>query len=113
MISYQITDGQSGLVQPRDFLFLSREDIKDKVWMAGGCSVSWPTHPPTDKYVRAWQYPGIMSAQQLGKNRTMFCWLLQCDFGGILPKGILNAVFPYAIKLFCNALKNEVCRKNK
>ena len=79
--------------------------------MAGGCSVSWPTHPPTDKYVRAWQYPGIMSAQQLDKNRTMFCWLLQCDFGGILPKGILNAVFPYAIKLFCNALKNEVCRK--
>lgn len=37
-----------------------------------------------------------------------FTWLLQCDFGGLMPLSLLNLAMPYAIKLFTCSLRKQV-----
>ena len=48
-----------------------------------------------------------------GRGQTRFTWLLQCDFGGLLPVSLLNMVMPYCIKLFTNSLKKHLKKISK
>ena len=58
VISYQVTAGRVPIVQPRDFLFVTREEVRGEAWMAGGCSISEASYPPSPQHTRAWQFPG-------------------------------------------------------
>ena len=112
--SYQITAGRAPIVQPRDFVFVTREEEREGgVWMAGGVSINTAEFPPTSRYVRAWQYPGVMVATPLADNKCVFTWLLQCEFGGFLTPAVLNIALPYAVKLFCSSIKSEIKRRKK
>ena len=57
MLTYQVTTGQRPIVTPRDFIFLVSVTEKAGAWMAGGCSISLDSFPPSSQHVRAWQYP--------------------------------------------------------
>ena len=46
-------------------------------------------------------------------GQTVFTWLLQCDFGGLLPVSLLNMVMPYCIKLFTASLKKHLKKSKK
>ena len=111
MLTYQVTAGQRPVVAQRDFLFLTSVARADQTWVAGGCSVAHPSHPATANLVRAWQYPTCMTVTPSNLSTSTpssnFTWLLQCDFGGLLPQAILNAAMPYAIGLFVGALRKE------
>ena len=112
MVTYQVTAGQRPVVVPRDFVFLTSIARLGPSWIAGGCSINLPSHPTTTDMVRAWQYPTCMvvtpSAVTTNPPSSHFTWLLQCDFGGLLPQAILNAAMPYAIGLFVGSLKKRV-----
>ena len=72
------------------------------------------SHPPSPRYVRAWQHPTCMELTPTARRgQSQFRWLLQCDFGGLLPVSLLNMVMPYCIKLFINSLKKHLkkCKK--
>ena len=83
------------------------------MFLLGGCSIDHPMYPITSSYVRAWQYPTCMLVEKESPTTCLFSWLLQCDFGGMLPLGILNAAMPYAMKLFVNSLGQEAEKKFK
>ena len=109
-----MTAGQRPFVSQRDFTFLVSSVMEDGVWVAGGTSIPLPSHPPSERYVRAWQHPTCMEVRprEGAQGQTVFTWLLQCDFGGLLPVSLLNMVMPYCIKLFTASLKKHL-KKNK
>ena len=108
----QVTAGQRPFVTQRDFTFLVSSVMEADVWVAGGVSPPLASHPPSDRYVRAWQHPTCMELRPAQGGHTRFTWLLQCDFGGLLPVSLLNMVMPYCIKLFTASLKKQL-KKNK
>ena len=109
MLTYQVTTGQRPVVSPRDFVFLVSVLERDGVWLGGGCSINLDSHPASSDYVRAWQYPTgmVVRPSSSSPDLTEFCWVLQCDFGGVLPPSLLNLAMPYAIKLFINSLRKR------
>ena len=109
MLTYQVTTGQRPVVTPRDFLFLVSVTEKEDAWLGGGCSISLDSFPPSSHQVRAWQYPTgmVVRPSSSSPDLTEFCWVLQCDFGGVLPPSLLNLAMPYAIKLFINSLRKR------
>ena len=111
MVTYQVTAGQRPVVVPRDFIFLTSVARIGPSWVAGGCSINLHSHPVTANMVRAWQYPTCMGVTptdpSTSPTSSHFTWLLQCDFGGLLPQAILNAAMPYAIGLFVGSLRKE------
>ena len=109
---YQVTAGQRPFVTQRDFTFLVSSVMEAGVWVAGGSSLPLASLPPSDRYVRAWQHPTCMELRPAQGGHTRFTWLLQCDFGGLLPVSLLNMVMPYCIKLFTASLKKHL-KKNK
>ena len=109
---YQVTAGQRPFVTQRDFTFLVSSVMEAGVWVAGGVSLPLASHPPCERYVRAWQHPTCMELRPVQGGHTRFTWLLQCDFGGLLPVSLLNMVMPYCIKLFTASLKKQL-KKNK
>ena len=113
MLTYQVTAGQRPVVVPRDFLFLTSTQRIGSTFIAGGCSAEHKEYPVTSNRVRAWQFPTCMTVAPVTEDSSMFTWLLQCDFGGLLPLSILNAVMPYAIGLFISSLRKEVQRVKK
>ena len=109
-----MTAGQRPVVTQRDFTFLVSSVREGGVWVAGGASLPLPSHPPSPRYVRAWQHPTCMELTPTARRgQSQFRWLLQCDFGGLLPVSLLNMVMPYCIKLFINSLKKHLkkCKK--
>ena len=109
-LSYQITTGWYPVVDPRDFLFLIALAKMRDIWIAGGCSVDHPSYNVNDGMVRAWQHPTCMVVEPSKKTEgiSTFTWLLQCDFGGMLPSEMCNAAIPHAIGLFLSSLREEV-----
>ena len=110
-----MTAGQRPFVTQRDFTFLVSSVMEAGVWIAGGTSLPLASHPASGRYVRAWQHPTCMELRPVegGRGQTRFTWLLQCDFGGLLPVSLLNMVMPYCIKLFTNSLKKHLKKMGK
>jgi hypothetical protein len=102
-------------VDPRDFLFLISIAKVGDAWTAGGCSVDLPSHPVTEGMVRAWQHPTCMVIEPNTNvdGTSTFTWLLQCDFGGMLPSEMCNAAIPHAISLFLSSLREELKKKTE
>jgi len=110
MITYQVTSGQRPVVSQRDFAFLVSVAREGQSWLGGGCSAHLHEHPINSTYVRAWQYPTIMEVKPVegNPNQSYFTWMLQCDFGGMMPVSLLNLAMPYCIKLFTSSLRKRV-----
>ena len=68
-----------------------------------------------NNFFRAWQYPTVMEVTPCADNpnHTKFTWLLQCDFGGMMPPSLLNLAMPYCIKLFTSSLRKQVKKVQK
>ena len=64
---------------------------------------------------RAWQYPTVMivTPSERGEGRSEFTWMLQCDFGGMMPVSLLNLAMPYCIRLFTSSLRKQVVKMQK
>ena len=78
MLTYQVTTGQRPIVTPRDFIFLVSVTEKQGAWMAGGCSISLDSFPPSSQHVRAWQYPTGMQYSTV-QYSTVQCSTVQCS----------------------------------
>ena len=55
----------------------------------------------------------IVKPSPENNTKSEFTWLLQCDFGGMMPVGLLNLAMPYAIKLFTSSLRKQVAKVQK
>lgn len=73
--------------------------------MAAGCSLDLPdVFPDKDPdLIRAWVYSSCMVVRPIygmpksGANAVCsFQWMIDCDYGGWIPKALLNLALPFA-----------------
>ena len=70
----------------------------DNCFVAGGCSVDFPSLPPEPDLVRAWSYPGCMVLRPIpGRvGVSMFQWVVDCHYGGWVPQCLFDLALPFA-----------------
>ena len=68
--------------------------------MAGGCSLDIPGYEAKDGLeilVRAFHYPGCIVVRPIPGGAKDVCtvqWLLECDYGGLVPNLLVNSILP-------------------
>jgi hypothetical protein len=84
----------------------------DGCFVAGGCSVDY--NGPgcdEDEMVRAFFWPGCMVARPIPgiPNASTFQWMLDCDYGGWVPRIMLDWALPFAQVLLILQLAALLC----
>ena len=69
--------------------------------MAGGCSLDIPGYEAKDGesalLVRAFHYPGCIVVRPIPGGQKDMCtvqWLLESDYGGLVPNLLANSILP-------------------
>merc|ERR1711962_980238 len=92
-LTYQVTGGQ-GPVSSRDFVLVFKSVWKGDTFVQAGRSVDIPDAPTTKGAVRAENGPTGTVVKPLPDGKTEFRWLMDCEYKGMIPTGILNMVMP-------------------
>jgi len=92
-LTYQVTGGQ-GPVSSRDFVLVFKSAWKGDTFVQAGRSVDIPDAPTTKGAVRAENGPTGTVVKPLPDGKTEFRWLMDCEYKGMIPTGILNMVMP-------------------
>ena len=83
--------------------------IIDGCFVAGGCSLDIPGYEAKDGLeilVRAFHYPGCIVVRPIPGGAKDVCtvqWLLECDYGGLVPNLLVNSILPLG-QVLCNIL---------
>jgi len=107
-ISYQVTgDSGGGMVSSRDFVYCAKKGYKGDVFFMGGSSVEYADAPTDSKIVRAINGPGghMVSPGPDGENSCNLVWLMDCDYKGWMPQGILDMAMPVAQTQFIESVR--------
>lgn len=115
VITYQLTAANGNLLFPRDFVFGVKYGMMDNCFVAGGCSVDYPALPQEGDLVRAWNYPGCMVVRPIpGQTDVcLFQWLLDCDYGGWMPRSLFEFVVPFSQVMLVDSMAKELKRIKK
>jgi len=103
-VTYQVTAGQ-GPVSSRDFVLVFKSEWRGDVFVQAGRSVEWPNAPTSKGAVRAENGPTGTVVKPLPGGKTEFRWLMDCDYSGWIPAGILNMAMPIAQMDFAGSVR--------
>ena len=97
-VTYQVTagGGPGDIVSSRDFVLVYKSAYKNNVYVQAGRSVDMPGAPTTPKAVRAENGPTGTVIKPLPDGKAEFRWLMDCDYKGMVPSGILEIAMPIA-----------------
>jgi len=107
-ISYQVTmgGGPGEIVSSREFVLVSKEEYKGKVFVQAGCSVeNYPDAPKHPKAVRAENGPTGIVVKPLANGKCEFRWLMDCEYKGWIPNSILEIALPHAQLQFVDSVR--------
>jgi len=97
-VTYQVTagGGPGDIVSSRDFVLVFKSAYKGDVYVQAGRSVDMPGAPTTPKAVRAENGLTGTVVKPLPNGKTEFRWLMDCEYKGWIPSGILEIAMPIA-----------------
>ena len=107
-ITYQVTaEGACGMVSARDFVFGAKTVRQEDRFIIGGLSVE-SEEAPAGGRVRAIHGPSCQTVAALPgePGRSLYTWLLDCDYRGIMPGSILNVAMPIAQTKMVESINN-------
>ena len=84
------------MVSARDFIYLYKIGYEGQSWLMGGRSVEYSEAPPSNGIVRAINGPGLQMVTPLEDNTCEIIWLMDCEYKGWIPSGILEIAMPIA-----------------
>ena len=95
-MTYQVTaaGGPGDIVSSRDFVLVFKSSYKGDVYVQAGRSVEVPGAPTSPKIIRAENGPTGIVLKPLQDGRSEFRWLMDCEYSGWIPNGILAVTMP-------------------
>ena len=107
-ITYQVTaEGAGGMVSARDFVFGAKTVRQEDRFIIGGLSVH-SEEAPAGGRVRAIHGPSCQTVTVLPAEpgRSLYTWLMDCDYRGMMPSSILNVAMPIAQTKMIESINN-------
>ena len=106
-LSYQVTaDGGGGLVSARDFVYGAKTMQRGDTFIVGGMSVEFENQPEIGDKVRAWHGPScqLISPVKGSPRQSSYIWLMDCEYGGMLPVSIVHMALTHAQLMMINSI---------
>ena len=106
-MTYQVTaaGGPGDIVSSRDFVLVFKSAYRGDVYVQAGRSIDMPGSPTTPKAVRAENGPTGTVVRPLPNGKTEFRWLMDCEYKGMIPAGVLAIAMPIAQMDFVGCVK--------
>jgi len=106
-VTYQVTagGGPGDIVSSRDFVLVFKSAYKGDVYVQAGRSIDMPGAPTTPKAVRAENGPTGTVVKPLPNGKTEFRWLMDCEYKGWIPGGVLEIAMPIAQMDFVSCVR--------
>ncbi|XP_049782967.1 steroidogenic acute regulatory protein-like [Schistocerca cancellata] len=110
-VIYQVVaDGAGGVFSSRDFVLLRNWNMKNGCYVVASASVTHPSIPKHNKYIRGENGPSCWVIQPAENNRCICRWLLNTNLNGWIPQYLLDTAFTTAMCDYMQCLRSHILK---